>query len=99
MQLLKKLSGFGAPMGDLKLVYITYIRSLCEQSSSVWHISLTLQNEEDLERIQKVALKIILQNRYKDYQSAFNFLELQLLKDRREELCLRFAKNVFVIQR
>ena len=93
MQLIRKLSGFGAPMGDLQLVYITYIRSLCEQSSSVLHSSLTLQSEEDLERIQKVALKIILQSRYKDYQSALNILELQLIKDRREDLCLRFAQK------
>ena len=66
---------------------------MCEQSSSVWHSNLTLQNEEDLERIQKVALKIILQSRYKDYQSALNILELQSLKDRRKDLCLRFAQK------
>ena len=57
MQLLRKLSGFGAPISDLKIVYITFIRSVCEQSSSVWHSGLTQQNEEDLERIQKIALK------------------------------------------
>ena len=57
MQLLRKLFGFGAPISDLKLVYISFVRSVCEQSSSVWHSGLTLQNEEDLERIQKVALK------------------------------------------
>ena len=93
MQLIRKLSGFGAPMGDLKIVYMTYIRSLCEQSSSVWHSSLTLENEEDLERIQKVAFKIILKNRYTDYQNALNILELQTLKERREELCLKFAQK------
>ena len=93
MQLIRKLSAFGAPIGDLKLVYMTYIRSLCEQSSSVWHSSLTLQNEEDLERIQKVAIKIILKNRYTNYQNALNILDLQTLKERREELCLKFAQK------
>ena len=42
MQLLRKLSGFGAPISDLKVVYITFIRSVCEQSSSVWHSGLIL---------------------------------------------------------
>ena len=59
MELIRKLSSFGALMSDLKQVYIAFIRSLCEHSSWVWHSSLTLQNEEDLERVQKVALRII----------------------------------------
>ena len=59
-----------------------------EHSSVVWHSSLTDENSEDLERIQKSAIKIILGNKYKDYQSA---LQLDKLYDRREELCKRFA--------
>ena len=93
MELLRKLSGFGAPISDLKLVYISFVRSVCEQSSSVWHSGLTLQNEEDIERIQKVALKIILKEKYKDYQNALNVLDLQNLKERREYLCLDLAKK------
>ena len=93
MELLRKLSGFGAFQKDLKLVYITFIRSVCEQSSSVWHSGLTLQNEEDIGRIQKVALKIILKENYKDYQHALNVLDLKNLKDRREKLSLEFAKK------
>ena len=56
MELLRKLSGFGAPKGDLKTVYLTFIRSICEQSSSVWNSSLTLENEQDIERIQKSSI-------------------------------------------
>ena len=93
MELIRKLSGFGAPLSDLKIVYITFIRSLCEQSSNVWHSSLTVENEEDLERIQKVALKIMLKNHYKNYQSALNMLDLQTLKERRTQLCLVFARK------
>ena len=57
MELLRKLSGFGAPIVDLKTVYLTFVRSHCEQSSSVWHSGLTVHEENDLERVQKVALK------------------------------------------
>ena len=39
---LRKLCEFGAPMQDLKqIIYITYIRRILEQSSIVWHSSLT----------------------------------------------------------
>ena len=93
MELLRKLSGFGAPQKDMKLVYITFIRSVCEQSSSVWHSGLTQQNSEDIERIQKIALKIILKEKYIDYQNALNVLDLKKLKDRREILSLEFAKK------
>ena len=67
------------------------MRSLLEQSATVWHSSLTQENEEDLERVQKSALKIILQERYQNYPHALNKLELETLKDRREQLCMNFA--------
>ena len=60
MELLRKLDGFGVPKEDMKLVYILFIRSLLEQSAVVWHSSLNQENIDDLERVQKSALKIIL---------------------------------------
>ena len=53
MQLLHKISNFGAPYEDLKMIYIAYIRSILEQSSNVWHSSLTKEDEENIERDQK----------------------------------------------
>ena len=91
MELLRKLSGFGAPIVDLKTVYLTFVRSHCEQSSSLWHSGLTVHEENDLERVQKVALKIILKEQYKNYNNAMNVLELETLKERRTNLCLSFA--------
>ena len=84
MELLRKLSKFGAPVEDLKKVYITFIRSHCEQSSSVWHSGLTLQNTKDIERIQKVAFKIILKDNYRSYQHALNILQFETLESRRK---------------
>ena len=60
MQLLKKAASFGTSQMELKGVYILFIRSLLEQSAVVWHSSLTEENINDLERIQKTACKIIL---------------------------------------
>ena len=93
MEILRKLKKFQAPHNDLKHIYIVYVRSLLEQSSNVWHSSLTIQNETDLERVQKVALKIILGSDYKTYINAMSVLDLETLKERREQLCLEFAKK------
>ena len=93
MELIRKLSGFGAPISDLKTIYLTYIRSQCEQSINVWHSGLTNQNEIDLERVQKVAFKIILKEKYINYENALNYLDLPTLKERRAQLCLSFARK------
>ena len=60
MVLLRKLSQFGASRDDLKTIYISYVRSVLEQNAVVWHSSLTEENCQDLERVQKSACKLIL---------------------------------------
>ena len=91
MELLRKLYGLGVPKEDMKLVYILFIRSLLEQSAVVWHSSLNQENIDDLERVQKSALKIILKQNYKNYKHALTILEMDTLNDRREQRCLNFA--------
>ena len=74
----------------------------------MWHSSLSKNNEDDLERVQKSALKVILKDKYIDYKSALQQLNIESLFDRRESLCLKFArkglkldqfKKMFPIQR
>ena len=84
MQILHTISKFGAPINDMKEIYFSYIRSLLEQSCNVWHTSLTKENEENLERVQKSALKIILKNNYCDYENACSKLDITDLKTRRK---------------
>ena len=55
MAILRKLSSFQAPEKDMKQVYIADIRGLIEHSSNVWHSNLTIENENYLERAQKIA--------------------------------------------
>ena len=93
MQLLHEMSNFGAPLNDMKDIYVLFIRSILEQSSTIWHSSLTQENIDDLERVQKSALKIILNEKYKTYRNALNIMELDSVSDRREQLCLEFAKK------
>ena len=58
----------------------------------MWHSSLTLENFQDLERVQKNALRIILQDDYQSYSNALNKTGLSTLFERRETLSLKFAK-------
>ena len=91
MELLRKVASFGTPPEDMKTIFILFIRSLFEQSATVWHSSLSQENANDLERVQKSAMKLILQDQYKGYKNALNRLDMETLHERRENLCLNFA--------
>ena len=93
MQLLHKVASFGLSREEMKNIYILFVRSILEQSATVWHSSLTLQNKEDLERVQKSAVRLILGKEYTGYKKSLQILEMANLDERRRELCLRFAKN------
>ena len=91
--ILKKLFEFNVPEVDLLNIYILFIRSMLEQSCVVWHSSITQEEETDLERVQKVCLKIILKEKYETYEQALERTKLEKLVDRRTKLCLKFAKK------
>merc|ERR1712208_43370 len=93
MQLLNCVASFTKNRQDLKHVYLTFIRSVLEQSAVVWHSSLTEKNKKDLERVQKVAVKIIMGTKFLSYKEGLRTLNIQSLDTRRTNLCLRFAKN------
>ena len=59
----------------------------------MWHSSLTVENSTDLERVQKLAVKIILGNEYNGYENSLLKLDMEKLEDRRKQLCLNFAKK------
>ena len=93
MRMLHIASKFTRNREHLKQIYQTFVRCNLEFSSNVWHSSLTKENREDLERVQKAALKVILKKDYLNYEDALKLTSLKSLDERREELGLRFAKN------
>ena len=93
MQLLNCVASFTKNRQDLKNVYLTFIRSVLEQSAVVWHSSLTKKNRNDLERVQKVAVRIIMGTKKLSYNEELKILKLETLEKRRTNLCLRFAKK------
>ena len=70
-----------------------FVRSNLEFSSNVWHSSLTKENRQDLERVQKAALRVILGGEYLNYENALKLTKLESLEERRGSISLRFAKN------
>ena len=64
-----------------------------EFSSVVWYSSLTKTNQNDIERVQKSALRLIFKENYIDYKTALKTLNIETLYDRRKKLCLKFARK------
>ena len=93
MQILHKATKFTNNIRDLKQIYMLQIRSKLDQSSVVWHSSLTQKNRNDLERVQKSAVRCILGDSYRGYEDALKRLGLVTLEERREQMCLKFAKQ------
>ena len=91
MELMRKVSSFGLDKEELKNIYFLFVRSVLEQSATVWHSSLTQENKEDLERVQKSAIRIIMGEEFKGYQKSLDKLDIETLDARRESLCLNFA--------
>ena len=91
MELIRRVAEFGTPIEDMKEIYILFVRSILEQSATVWHSSLTQENIQDLERVQKSATKIILNDSEMQYEKRLAKLGLETLSSRRETLCLNFA--------
>ena len=94
MIILRKLYSFKVEQSDLLNIYILYIRSILEQSCQVWHYDITQEEVLDLERVQKCAFRIILQDDYLSYEHALQALEMDTLKARRDILCLKSLRDV-----
>ena len=78
----------------LLILYIWYIRTTLEYASPVWHPGLTTQHHQQIERVQKRCLRIILGRNYVGYREALERLNIASLFDRREQLCLRFGRSI-----
>ena len=89
--MLTKLKYAGVSTKDLLETYALFIRSRAEYVSVAFHSSLTKKQEKAIERIQSTCLKVILGEKYKNYEDALKVTGLDTLKQRREEKCLAFS--------
>ena len=89
--MITKLKYVGVPVQDLIDIYILFIRCVLEYCSVVWRSTLTAKQCQDIERVQKLSLKIILGSNYVSYENALRLCGLESLEARREEKCLQFG--------
>ena len=69
------------------------MRGVLEYFSTVWHSSLTEGDCNDIERVQKAAMRLIMGNKYQGYKEALQYMSLESLKEKREKMALNFAKK------
>ena len=74
-------------------VYCKEVRSILEHAVPVWHSGLTRKQTDQIEKVQKTAFRILLDNNYTNYDTACTLLCLEPLEFRRIQLCLNFAKR------
>ena len=89
--ILRRLKILGAQRESLVDVYVKQIRSILEFGVPVWQGSITMYERTDIERVQKMASKIILGRSYRSYDEALGTLNIENLEARRVKLCLNFA--------
>ena len=89
--MIKRLKQAGASLEDMTDVYIKQIRSVLEFGVPVWNSGLTKEEVDDIERVQKSFLQIVLGSKYDNYENALGLASLESLQSRRYTLCRRFA--------
>ena len=93
---LKLLKRSGVPTADLLHYYVSVIRPTLEYACPVWHSSITSEQSDTLENMQKRALRVIYGSRFTDasYCSFCNELSLSPFADRREQLTFNFFSKM-----
>ena len=92
--MLRSLKRFGFNSNELCVVYKGYVRPLVEYADVVWHSSLTINQSNTIEKVQKTACRIILGYSYTSYNDALNECGIESLVDRRKGHCLKFAAGL-----
>ena len=88
---ISKLKRARVPDQDILKFFFVKIRSVLESNAPVFHSMLTQDDSNDIERVQKIALRVILDDDYVDYTTACATLNIETLETRRRKLSLNFA--------
>ena len=89
---MKILKSYNAPKEALKMFYVAVVRSVLEYGAQVWNGGLTMEQSEDIERIQKRALRIMYPEL--KYHEALMESNLKTLTDRRDDMCVQLIKDM-----
>lgn len=92
---LKQLKRAGLPHSQLLHFYITVIRPVLEYAVPVWHHLITKTQADNIEAIQKRAIRIIFSlTNDVPYTSALYVANIPTLADRREQLSRKFFNSL-----
>jgi hypothetical protein len=92
LYLMKQLKRSGLSDNDFKCYYIASVRSILEYACQVFHYGLPEYLSDQIERIQKKALRIICPDL--SYSEAIEELDMETLKTRRKGLCTKVFKSI-----
>ena len=91
MWAIRRMKALGLDTFTLLEFYLKEVRVQLELAVPVWHSGLTLKLSADIERVQRVAICIMMGQTQVHYIQACSTLGLKPLFIRRQELCERFA--------
>ena len=95
MWLLRRMKSLKLDKELILQYYLKEVRPLAEHGVVVWNSGVTKAQIKELEKIQRVALLIILGQNYVSYEKACHVFNLATLRERREQLCINFAIKLY----
>ena len=88
---LRVLSRGGVPPADIINVYYALIRSILEHCSELWNYAIPQYLSDELEKVQKRALRIIFPGH--SYDETLQLSNCTRLSDRRKNVYQDFTKD------
>ena len=88
---ISRLKSAGVKEDDILYFFNMKIRSVLEYCEPIFTSMLTVENIYDIECVQKIALRVILNDRYENYYQACSAMKTKSLQSRQTELSLKFA--------
>ena len=90
---IRRMKNLGLSNDILIDVYTKEMRSILEFGAPIWTGGLSDIDSNKIEKTQKKVLKIILCDKYKEYESACELMKIDTLKERRQKICINFCKK------
>ena len=91
--MIQRLKSLGATANELVDVFEKQVRCILELAVAVWAGNLTQLQVAQIERVQRTCCHRIMGDNFEGYEDALAELNLQRLSDRRNMLCLNFARK------
>ena len=80
------------PQKDLCLLHITWVRSVIDYAAPVFHHALPAYLSQELERVQKRAMRIICPGI--EYQQALTLMSLPTVEEHHHNICTRTFESI-----